>query len=50
MPLTDGAGTMAINHAVIVTGWGQATLNGRLMKFWVLKNSFGESWGEKVGP
>ena len=38
---------MSINHAVIVTGWGETHVNGKLIKYWVLKNSFGEMWGEK---
>ena len=38
---------MSINHAVIVSGWGETHVNGKLIKYWVLKNSFGENWGEK---
>jgi hypothetical protein len=37
---------MAINHAVVVTGWGEQMVKGRNMKYWILKNSFGEQWGE----
>ena len=37
---------MAINHAVVVTGWGEEWVKGRLIKYWILKNSFGEGWGE----
>jgi hypothetical protein len=37
---------MAINHAVVVTGWGEEIIGGRRMKYWILKNSFGEGWGE----
>ena len=38
---------MAINHAVVVTGWGEEMVKGgRAMKYWILKNSFGEQWGE----
>ena len=46
-PHTQDSEIMSINHAVIVTGWGETMVNGRLMKYWVLKNSFGENWGEK---
>jgi len=46
-PHTQDAEIMSINHAVIVTGWGESRVNGELMKFWVLKNSFGEGWGER---
>lgn len=44
---TQDSEIMSINHAVVVTGWGETHVNGKLIKYWVLKNSFGESWGEK---
>jgi C1A family cysteine protease len=46
-PHTQESEIMSINHAVIVVGWGEAHVNGKPMKYWVLKNSFGENWGEK---
>ena len=39
---------MAINHAVVVTGWGEEWVKGRLIKYWILKNSFGEVGRERV--
>ena len=37
----------AINHAALLTGWGEETMpNGEVIKYWVLKNSFGSEWGE----
>ena len=46
-PHTPDSEIMAINHAVVVTGWGEEWIKGRLIKYWILKNSFGEGWGEK---
>ena len=45
-PHTQDSEIMAINHAVVVTGWGEQMVKGRNMKYWILKNSFGEQWGE----
>ena len=37
----------SINHAALLTGWGEETMpNGEVVKYWVVKNSFGEDWGE----
>lgn len=35
------------NHAVVVIGWGEEYIDDKLEKFWILKNSWGDSWGEK---
>ena len=45
-PHTQDAEIMAINHAVVVTGWGEETIGGKQIKYWVLKNSFGDGWGD----
>ena len=45
-PHTPDSEIMAINHAVVVTGWGEEMVKGELIKYWILKNSFGENWGE----
>lgn len=35
------------NHAVVCIGWGEETHNGEIVKFWILKNSWGQEWGEE---
>jgi len=35
------------NHAVVCIGWGEEEFDGKMMKFWILKNSWGPEWGDK---
>ena len=35
------------NHAVVCVGWGEEIINENVVKFWILKNSWGDQWGEK---
>lgn len=35
------------NHAVVCIGWGEEIVNDNIVKFWILKNSWGDQWGEK---
>lgn len=35
------------NHAVVAVGWGEEVVKDTVEKFWILKNSWGEEWGEK---
>lgn len=34
------------NHAVTCVGWGEEIHDGELLKYWILKNSWGEEWGD----
>jgi cathepsin C len=35
------------NHAVVAIGWGEEVVNDNIVKYWILKNSWGAQWGEK---
>ena len=37
---------MFTNHAVVCVGWGESVHQGSTIKYWILKNSWGEEWGE----
>jgi len=46
-PHTSDTMYTSINHAALLTGWGEETMpNGEVVKYWVVKNSFGDDWGE----
>ena len=34
------------NHAVVCVGWGEVFHEGKVLKYWILKNSWGKEWGE----
>ena len=38
---------MFTNHAVVCIGWGELLHDNHLIKYWILKNSWGQDWGEQ---
>ena len=35
-----------VDHSVLLVGWGVENVNGKEIKYWLLQNSWGKSWGE----
>jgi cathepsin C len=35
------------NHAVVCIGWGEEIVKDEPVKYWILKNSWGDTWGER---
>jgi cathepsin C len=35
-----------VDHAVVLLGWGEEKINNETIKYWILQNSWGSSWGE----
>jgi cathepsin L len=45
---TCSNGQDELNHGVLVVGYGtNSTTDGKNMDYWIVKNSWGEGWGEK---
>jgi C1A family cysteine protease len=34
-----------LNHSVVILGWGTDPVTG--MKYWIVRNSYGPTWGDK---
>ena len=37
----------SVNHAVVVVGFNHEDINGTSVNYWIIKNSWGEDWGER---
>lgn len=35
-----------VDHSMVLVGWGVEDINGKKVKYWLLQNSWGSSWGE----
>jgi cathepsin C len=35
-----------VDHSMVLVGWGVDKINGKSVKYWLLQNSWGGSWGE----
>jgi len=35
------------NHAVVAVGYGQTTIEGKLIKYFIVQNSYGVHWGSE---
>jgi hypothetical protein len=33
-------------HSVVIMGWGESIQDGRLVKYWLIRNSWGPEWGD----
>lgn len=36
-----------VNHAIVLVGWGEEEVNGKLTKYWIARNSWGVNWGKQ---
>ncbi|CDU18105.1 dipeptidyl aminopeptidase 1, putative [Plasmodium yoelii] len=36
-----------VNHAIVILGWGEETIDGKLYKYWICRNSWGNGWGKE---
>ena len=35
-----------VDHSTVIIGWGEEIINGKTIKYWLVQNSWGESYGE----
>ncbi|ANQ08362.1 Cathepsin c [Plasmodium coatneyi] len=36
-----------VNHAIVLVGWGEEEIDGKLYKYWIGRNSWGKNWGKE---
>ena len=36
-----------VDHSMALVGWGEEEINDQIVKYWILQNSWGSSWGDK---
>ena len=39
---------VAGGHAIVLTGWGQENVNGKLIHYWEVRNSWGPEWRWRI--
>jgi len=44
--IDDNIEYQVLTHSTLVVGWGETNFNGEMVKFWIVRNSYGGSWGE----
>lgn len=38
---------LTLNHAIATVGWGIVDVNGVKSSYWLMRNSWGTSWGDQ---
>lgn len=46
LPLSGLNGWEYTNHAIAIVGWGEEEIDGKINKFWICRNTWGNNWGE----
>lgn len=43
----DHGDEWTVDHAMVLVGYGKTKINGKKLKFWRIRNSWGKNWGDK---